>query len=146
MDYESPFPGDIGMISLTRKCLEIQNLDWWESGVGGCITGLDGDGDRDSIGNLASQDRPGSFERGDIENEDEDDIDEEKGIGKEKRDGMLGKEARKLLWKSVVRTEKMEIQKSCTIVIESTIKHERKRVCQVDRGVWTGCDVSLLIS
>lgn len=33
------FPGDIGTVAFTRRCLEATKTDWWESGVGRCVEG-----------------------------------------------------------------------------------------------------------
>ena len=39
LNYQSPFPGDIGQARLARQCVEAAKVDWWESGVGQCILG-----------------------------------------------------------------------------------------------------------
>lgn len=39
LNFESPFPGKIGDVELTRRCVEATKLDWWGSGVGQCIQG-----------------------------------------------------------------------------------------------------------
>lgn len=39
LNFESPFPGKIGDVKLTRRCVEATKLDWWGSGVGQCIQG-----------------------------------------------------------------------------------------------------------
>jgi hypothetical protein len=38
-NFQSPFPGKIGDVALTRRCAEASKVDWWGSGVGGCILG-----------------------------------------------------------------------------------------------------------
>lgn len=38
LNYDK-FPGDIGKVALSRRCVETNKLDWWESGVGRCIQG-----------------------------------------------------------------------------------------------------------
>jgi hypothetical protein len=42
MNYQSPFPGDIGQISLAKRCTKAVGVDWEESGVGKCIEGKEG--------------------------------------------------------------------------------------------------------
>lgn len=101
MDYQTPFPSDIGTIELAKRCAKTVGIDWEASGVGKCIEGKQG-----------------------------------------KREG-LAKEGYELLWNSVDRTLRENVTKSCTIRIDSTIVKGGKRTCQVDDGVWTGCDVSL---
>lgn len=54
----------------------------------------------------------------------------------------LGKEARKLLRNNVKRTEQSGVERSCTVVIASTVVKGGERRCVVDDGVWKGCDVS----
>lgn len=55
---------------------------------------------------------------------------------------VLGKEARRLLKKSVKRTAKRGVSTSCTVVVKSTLVKGGERRCVVDGGVWKGCDVS----
>jgi hypothetical protein len=38
-NFQSPFPGRIGEVDLTRRCVEASKVDWWESGVGDCVEG-----------------------------------------------------------------------------------------------------------
>ena len=54
----------------------------------------------------------------------------------------LGKGAHRLLLRNVKDTADKGVIKSCTVEIESTLVKARKRICLVDGGVWTGCDVS----
>jgi hypothetical protein len=62
--------------------------------------------------------------------------------GKEgKREG-LAKEGYELLRDNVEQTLEANVSRSCTIRIDSTIAKGGVRTCQVDGGVWTGCDVS----
>jgi hypothetical protein len=104
MDYQTPFPSDIGTMDLAKRCAKTVGIEWESSGVGKCIEGKTG-----------------------------------------KREG-LAREGYELLWDSVDRTFKENVTKSCTIRIDSKIVKGGKRVCQVDGGVWTGCDVSTGLS
>lgn len=101
MNYQTPFPSDIGKISLARRCAQTVGVDWEDSGVQKCIEGNEG-----------------------------------------KREG-LAKEGYELLRDNVETTLENNITRSCTIRIDSTVKKGGVRGCQVDGGVWTGCDVSL---
>jgi hypothetical protein len=101
MNYQTPFPSDIGKISLARRCAQTVGVNWEDSGVQGCIEGKEG-----------------------------------------KREG-LAKEGYDLLRCNVEKTLETNITKSCTIRIQSTVKRGGVRTCQVDGGVWTGCDVSV---
>ncbi|KAK4685793.1 hypothetical protein P7C73_g4352, partial [Tremellales sp. Uapishka_1] len=67
---------------------------------------------------------------------------DESGVGRciEGKKGKLGKEAKRALWLNAKRTRETGVERSCTIEIQSTIVREKKRVCVVDGGVWTGCD------
>ena len=38
-NFQTPFPGDIGKVSLARQCAEASKVDWWGSGVGQCVQG-----------------------------------------------------------------------------------------------------------
>ena len=38
-NFETPFPGKIGDVALTRRCATASKVDWWGSGVGECILG-----------------------------------------------------------------------------------------------------------
>jgi len=124
------FPGAIGTVALTRKCAETNGVDWWQSGVGRCIQGQRAEREGRAARRLASREwnvqeaYPAVF--------DVDDEDAELEY--------LAHEARRLLRQSVRRTHKAEVTKSCTIDIASTIKHDRRRRCIVDGGVWKGCD------
>jgi hypothetical protein len=102
MNYQTPFPKDIGTVGLAKRCIKTVGLDWQSSGVGKCIEG-----------------------KGD------------------KSEG-LAKEGYGLLVDSVDGTLADNVTTSCTIKIDSKIVKGGKRVCQVDGGVWSGCDVSSL--
>lgn len=112
--------------------MDIEGIDYFSSGVGACI---------------------GSHQSRRVEEGGEDESEEEgpedlvqeieKDVSRERKEESLSKEARRLLWKSVKGTARRGVERSCTIWIDSVIpRHEGKRVCQVDGGVWTGCDVS----
>jgi hypothetical protein len=61
----------------------------------------------------------------------------------EGKKGSLGREAEELLWESSKKTREMEVLRSCTIHIDTTVQAGKKhRTCMVDGGVWSGCDVS----
>ncbi len=47
-----------------------------------------------------------------------------------------------MLLRDVKKTQDSGVAKSCTIEIGSTLVKGGKRVCLVDGGVWTGCNVS----
>jgi len=100
MNYQTPFPSDIGKVSLARRCAQAVGVKWEDSGVAKCIEGKEG-----------------------------------------KRQG-LAKEGYELLRENVEQTLEANVSKSCTIHIDSTIAKGGVRICQVDGGVWTGCDVS----
>lgn len=100
MNYQTPFPSDIGKVSLARRCAQTVGVKWEDSGVSKCIEGKES-----------------------------------------KREG-LAKEGYELLRDNVKETLATNITKSCTIRIDSTIAKGGQRGCQVDGGVWTGCDVS----
>jgi hypothetical protein len=100
MNYQTPFPSDIGKVSLARRCAQTVGVNWEESGVAKCIEGKEG-----------------------------------------KREG-LAKEGYVLLRNNVEQTLEANVSRSCTIKIDSTIAKGGVRTCQVDGGVWTGCDVS----
>jgi hypothetical protein len=101
MNYQTPFPSDIGKVSLARRCAQTVGANWEDSGVAKCIEGKEG-----------------------------------------KREG-LAKEGYELLRDNVEQTLEANVSRSCTIKIDSTIAKGGARTCQVDGGVWTGCDVSL---
>lgn len=42
MNYQTPFPSDIGRISLAKRCAKTVGVDWDKSGVGKCIEGTEG--------------------------------------------------------------------------------------------------------
>jgi hypothetical protein len=100
MNYQTPFPSDIGKVSLARRCAQTVGVNWEDSGVAKCIEGKEG-----------------------------------------KREG-LAKEGYELLMDNVEQTLEANVSRSCTIRIDSTIAKGGVRNCQVDGGVWTGCDVS----
>jgi hypothetical protein len=39
MNYQTPFPSDIGRIGLAKRCVKAVGIDWEKSGVGKCIEG-----------------------------------------------------------------------------------------------------------
>jgi len=100
MNYQTPFPSDIGKVSLARRCAQTVGVNWEDSGVSKCIEGKEG-----------------------------------------KKEG-LAKEGYELLRTNVEQTLEANVTRSCTIWIDSTIAKGGVRSCQVDGGVWTGCDVS----
>jgi hypothetical protein len=100
MNYQTPFPSDIGKVTLARRCAQTVGVNWEDSGVAKCIEGKEG-----------------------------------------KRKG-LAKEGYELLRDNVEQTLEANVSRSCTIKIDSTIAKGGVRTCQVDGGVWTGCDVS----
>ncbi|KAK8866115.1 hypothetical protein IAR55_001266 [Kwoniella newhampshirensis] len=114
-NFPSSYPKDIGDPSFDRQCIETIGEQWWESGVGECIEGK-----------LQHNDTASSSFNGDGDREEE-------SVG-------LGKEGRRLLRKNIRHTEGSGVTKSCTIEIESTLVSAGKRTCEVDAGVWRGCD------
>ena len=42
MNYQTPFPSDIGRTELARRCAKAVGVDWEKSGVGRCIEGKEG--------------------------------------------------------------------------------------------------------
>lgn len=128
------FPGAIGTLGLTRRCAEAVGIDWWKSGVGRCIQGKRAEREARAARRYAAQ-HGGDGEvlppRLTVE---EIDVDAEASELE-----YLGHQGRKLLRESVKRTRKAGVTKSCTIRIDSTIKHGY-RECIVDGGVWKGCD------
>ncbi|KAL1413392.1 hypothetical protein Q8F55_001154 [Vanrija albida] len=120
------FPGAIGQLAFTRKCVEASGVDWWGSGVGRCIQGrhpersalVDKHDPEQPVAAINSTDEAWAYEP---ENEG------------------LGRRARRLLRDSVNQTVSDGIKKSCTIRITSTLS-TRYRDCVVDGGVWKGCN------
>lgn len=134
MNY-GKFPGTIGTLATTRKCVETNGVDYWRSGVGPCIEGQKRDrqsrhaqlvGARLGWGGEVLPQAPLL----DAEGELDEDMEPEP----------LSKEARQRLRESVQRTAADGVQKSCTIRIDSTVKKGGRRECVVDGGVWRGCD------
>jgi hypothetical protein len=129
MNYGN-FPGSIGSVALTRKCAETSGVNWWRSGVGRCIQGQRAEREGLAAQRFVQQSHAGK----EVLPEDFDVEDEEAPLEH------LGREARRLLHHSIKRTHKADVTKSCTIDIVSTIKHDLRRRCIVDGGVWKGCD------
>lgn len=128
MNY-GDFPGNIGSVAFTRKCAEQNGIDWWKSGVGRCIEGRNAERQ-----GRAAQRFIKAKGKGKEKYPEYFDVDEEESPE------YLGRQGRRLLRESIQRTKEAGVTKSCTIDITSTIKHEGKRRCIVDGGVWKGCD------
>lgn len=133
MNY-GKFPGSVGTLATTRKCVETNGVDYWRSGVGPCIEGQK----RDRQSRHAQKVSQALGWGGEVKpqmpllDEDGEPLDEEPEP--------LSKEARQRLRESVQKTKKDGVEKSCTIRIDSTVKRGGLRECIVDGGVWRGCD------
>lgn len=129
------FPGAVGAIAHTRKCVETNGMDYWRSGVGPCIEGHKRDRQSRHAQRVAAALGWGGEQQPqlpllDADEQLDDDMDPEP----------LSKEARQRLRDSVRRTKDAGVEKSCTIRIASTLKRGGLRECVVDGGVWKGCD------
>lgn len=133
MNY-GKFPGTVGTISTTRKCVETNGVDYWRSGVGPCIEGQKRDRQSRHAQNVARALQEGGEVLPQAPMLDED------GEPENMQPEPLSKEARQRLRESVQKTKNDGVAKSCTIRIDSTIRRGGVRQCVVDGGVWKGCD------
>ena len=39
LNFQSPFPDQIGHVDIVQQCVKAAKVDWWESGIGECIQG-----------------------------------------------------------------------------------------------------------
>lgn len=122
------FPGAIGTVALTRRCVELDKLSWWDSGVGKCIEGRHAE--RAARGGADAGANPAPQTFGSMTD----------AWHYDPQLPALGPRALRLLHDSVADTTARGVKKSCTIEITSTLKHGGTRVCVVDGGVWKGCD------
>lgn len=127
------FPGAIGTVALTRRCANTAGIDWWRSGVGKCIQGKRAERE----GRAAE--RYARLTGTEVKLPAEPRVEDIDPWAEADELDHLGHEGRRRLRESVKRTKEAGVSKSCTIRIESTIKHS-PRECIVDGGVWKSCD------